>query len=109
MIDFILNIIVYLIVQAALLAVAVGVAFILHGCVPGLDIGMALLVSTLSSIACAHLMVKALKMREIEIFEDFLRRQAEGDSNKDDDELSSRTRLPFAPSTKKRRRASKEH
>ena len=44
MIDFIANIIIYLIVQAALLAVAVGVAFVLHGCVPGLDIGMALLV-----------------------------------------------------------------
>jgi hypothetical protein len=107
MIDFIINVIVYLIVQTILLAVAVGIAFVLHGCIPGLDIGMALLVSTLSSIACAYLMTRAFHERHMGLLEDLIKSQADGDVDDDDDTPSAEMHLAVGPSSKKRRRPSK--
>lgn len=109
MIDMIASLIVYLIAQVILLTVAVCVGFVLHWCVPGLDIGMAILISMLSSIACAYLFVKAMKARDIGLLEEFFREQAEGDvDDEDEGDSSPDVRLTLAPSSKRRRSRSKK-
>lgn len=96
--------IVYLILQAILLAMAVSIGFVLQWCIPSLNIGHAILVATLSSIACGYLLVESVRTRHIGLLKEYLDEQADED---EDDEWPD-VRSVWSPVSKRHRRRSKK-
>ena len=60
---FIVLILLYAVVQAVLLGIAVGIGFLLHWIVPDVNIGMGILVGLISTIASAYLFSQMMKSR----------------------------------------------
>ncbi len=55
-------ILLYAVVQALLLGIAVGIGFLLHWLIPGVNIGIGILVGLISTIASAYLFVQTMKL-----------------------------------------------
>jgi hypothetical protein len=72
MIEIIAIFIVYLILQAILLAVGVGIGLLLHWCVPSLTTDMAVLVGVLSAITSAYFIGLMMRAKYVDIIEEFL-------------------------------------
>jgi hypothetical protein len=96
-------ILLYVVVQVLLLAVSVGIGFILQWFIPDLGIGTGILIGLVSTVASAHCLVQLIRFASAHAMEEI----EPTDLDDDEDEAMPVLHVALPPLMKRRRRHSK--